>query len=188
MLLIFIITASVFSIDKQDGRPDDYLEDYWNNLVKKQKGLSRGYEKGLDLGGIQEVELARCGNIEYVRRKREQGDFQQMSHLSNQIILNEMDERGRNDELTFGHIPYAMMAGHPVGHAQPAFGYMDTEARGWDVLKTQIWESPMQGMVEDIGVYEETREIKYGQYTRILKMSNSTMRYDSKKLILAKLK
>lgn len=56
-----------------------------------------------------------------------------------------MDERGRNDELAFGHITYEMMAGHPDGHAQPAFGYMDTEPRGWDALKTQIWESPMHG-------------------------------------------
>lgn len=69
MLLIFIITASVFSVDRQDGRPDNYLEDYWNNLVKKQKGLSRGYEKGLDLRGIQEVELARCGNNRICEKK-----------------------------------------------------------------------------------------------------------------------
>lgn len=123
-----------------------------------------------------------------MRRKREQGDFQQVNHSSNQIILNEMDERGRNDVLTFEHIPYAMMAGHQDGHAQPEFRYMDTEHKGWDVLKTQIWESPMQGMVEDIGVYQETRKIKYGQYTRILKMANSTMRCDSIMLILAKLK
>lgn len=45
MLLIIIITASVFSVVRQDGRPDDYLENYWNNLVKKQKGLSRAMRK-----------------------------------------------------------------------------------------------------------------------------------------------
>lgn len=41
-------------------------------------------------------------------------------------------------------------------------------------------------MAEAVSVDKETRGTLYGQLLRILKMSNSTTRYDSKKLILAK--
>lgn len=43
-------------------------------------------------------------------------------------------------------------------------------------------------MAEAVSVDKETRGTLYGQLLRILKMSNSTTRYDSKKLILAKVR
>lgn len=59
---------------------------------------------------------------------------------------------------------------------------------GWgrDMLEIDLGSHLGVVMAEAVSVDKETRGTLYGQLLRILKMSNSTTRYDSKKLILAK--
>lgn len=83
---------------------------------------------------------------------------------------------------------YEKMEGSPDEEAQPALGYTDTEHRGRDVLGVQIWKSPIWGNGWSHGCVQEDKGDHVWAIIRILIMSNSTMRYNTKILTLAKVK
>lgn len=74
-----------------------------------------------------------------------------------------MHGRGRNDELTFAHVTCEMMAGHPEDVPSQHLAVQIESTGDKLCLRYRFGSHLCKVMVEDIGVYEETKETIHGQ-------------------------
>ena len=74
-----------------------------------------------------------------------------------------MRDRGRNDELTFGHVTCAMMAGHPEDVPSQHLAMQGQSTGGKLYSRYRFGSHLCKVMAEDTGVCEETKETIRGQ-------------------------